>query len=77
MVSRRTFLGTATATAAATGAALGSGVVGAATDSSTSELFQHGVASGDPLGDRVILWTRVTGSDNSPVPGALGYCQRS
>ena len=22
--------------------------------------FQHGVASGDPLGDRVILWTRVT-----------------
>jgi alkaline phosphatase D len=68
MVSRRTFLGTATATAAATGAALGSGVVGAATDSSTSELFQHGVASGDPLGDRVILWTRVTRSDNSPFP---------
>src|SRR5262245_27123350 len=27
---------------------------------STTELFQHGVASGDPLGDRVILWTRVT-----------------
>lgn len=23
-------------------------------------VFQHGVASGDPLGDRVILWTRVT-----------------
>ena len=23
-------------------------------------LFQHGVASGDPLADRVILWTRVT-----------------
>ncbi len=23
-------------------------------------LFQHGVASGDPLSDRVILWTRVT-----------------
>jgi alkaline phosphatase D len=22
--------------------------------------FQHGVASGDPLQDRVILWTRVT-----------------
>lgn len=22
--------------------------------------FQHGVASGDPLGDRVMLWTRVT-----------------
>jgi alkaline phosphatase D len=24
------------------------------------DLFQHGVASGDPLSDRVILWTRVT-----------------
>ena len=23
-------------------------------------LFRHGVASGDPLTDRVILWTRVT-----------------
>ena len=22
--------------------------------------FHHGVASGDPLNDRVILWTRVT-----------------
>ena len=28
--------------------------------------FQHGVASGDPLADRVILWTRVT-----PDPAAL------
>ena len=27
-------------------------------------LFQHGVGSGDPLQDRVILWTRVT----SPEP---------
>lgn len=27
-------------------------------------LFRHGVASGDPLTDRVILWTRVT-----PAPG--------
>lgn len=26
----------------------------------TDALFQHGVASGDPLADRVILWTRVT-----------------
>jgi len=26
----------------------------------TGEAFQHGVASGDPLADRVILWTRVT-----------------
>jgi alkaline phosphatase D len=32
---------------------------------SASEAFRHGVASGDPLTDRVILWTRVT-------PGAPG-----
>ncbi len=28
-----------------------------------SKLFQHGVASGDPLADAVILWTRVTPPD--------------
>lgn len=32
---------------------------GAHTDSEVVS-FQHGVASGDPLSDRVILWTRVT-----------------
>ena len=30
------------------------------------QLFAHGVASGDPLGDRVVLWTRVT-SESDPV----------
>ena len=29
--------------------------------------FQHGVASGDPLSNAVILWTRVTPPDNAPV----------
>ena len=29
--------------------------------------FQHGVASGDPLTDRVILWTRVTGTGSTEV----------
>ncbi|MEM7568439.1 MAG: alkaline phosphatase D family protein [Pseudomonadota bacterium] len=28
-------------------------------------LFQHGIASGDPLSDRVIIWTRVTVYDQS------------
>jgi alkaline phosphatase D len=28
--------------------------------------FYHGVASGDPLADRVILWTRVTNGDPNP-----------
>ena len=31
--------------------------------------FQHGVASGDPLADRVILWTRVTPAE--PASSAL------
>ena len=30
-------------------------------------LFRHGVASGDPLADRVILWTRVTADGGGPV----------
>ncbi|MDX1516352.1 MAG: alkaline phosphatase D family protein [Woeseiaceae bacterium] len=29
--------------------------------------FDHGVASGDPLADRVILWTRVSGITDDPV----------
>jgi alkaline phosphatase D len=31
-------------------------------------VFRHGVASGDPLGDRVILWTRVSGTSASARP---------
>ena len=34
-------------------------------------VFQHGVASGDPLADRVILWTRVTTAQRSAV--TVGY----
>jgi alkaline phosphatase D len=30
-------------------------------------VFQHGVGSGDPLADRVILWTRVTTTGPSAV----------
>ena len=30
-------------------------------------LFEHGVASGDPLPDAVILWTRVSTEDETPV----------
>jgi alkaline phosphatase D len=29
--------------------------------------FKHGIASGDPLPDAVILWTRVTGENDAPV----------
>lgn len=30
--------------------------------------FDHGVASGDPLADGIILWTRVSGAAGEPVP---------
>ena len=33
----------------------------------TNPVFRHGVASGDPLADRVVIWTRVTPRE---VPGA-------
>jgi alkaline phosphatase D len=33
--------------------------------------FRHGVASGDPLGDRVILWTRVTPPDTHSATSPL------
>jgi alkaline phosphatase D len=63
MVTRRSFIGTSTTA----GAVLASQVTGAATQSQTARLFQHGVASGDPLQDRVILWTRVSPQNTAPV----------
>lgn len=36
-------------------------------------VFQHGVASGDPLADRVILWTRATPPDAAAGPVAVDY----
>ena len=30
-------------------------------------IFQHGVASGDPLQDRVVLWTRLTAPEAGPI----------
>ena len=33
-----------------------------------SDPFLHGIASGDPLPDRVMLWTRITGGTDAPVP---------
>jgi alkaline phosphatase D len=58
-ITRRAFLkGTGTAAAVWTaGAALPLEALARKAD---DRLFQHGVASGDPLADRVILWTRVT-----------------
>ena len=40
-----------------------------AVDAGGHAVFQHGVASGDPLPDSVLLWTRAT-SHPGDVPGA-------
>ena len=55
--SRRDFFKRSSATTAALATAVQ--LLPLAVDSAPSA-FQHGVASGDPLADRVILWTRVT-----------------
>jgi alkaline phosphatase D len=54
-VSRRVFLAAGMALAASQGAN--------AVPRRQQNSFEHGVASGDPLHDRVILWTRVTPSN--------------
>ncbi|SFN15499.1 alkaline phosphatase [Variovorax sp. OV329] len=59
------FVGTGVSTTGCGGG--GGGDDGAGPPAGGSETFQHGVASGDPLSDRVILWTRVTVAS----PGAL------
>lgn len=64
MVTRRTFLASATTA----GAAAAGATPLSSTAAGSSNLFQHGVASGDPLGDRVILWTRISTAETSAVP---------
>ena len=46
-------------------ALLGLGAAAPASAQGGQTAFRHGVASGDPLQDRVILWTRVTPADPS------------
>jgi alkaline phosphatase D len=67
-VDRRTVLRLAGLTA-------GAGVVATATlsgvASAASTVFQHGVASGDPLPGGILLWTRVTPTpESTPASGA-------
>lgn len=57
--SRRDFFKTS-GTAAAAVAGVATLPLWASPAAAAGPLFQHGVASGDPLSDRVILWTRVT-----------------
>jgi alkaline phosphatase D len=59
-ISRREFVG----------ASLAAGLVGVVRSEgqpapSSRKVFRHGVASGDPLNDRVVLWTRVTAANGA------------
>ena len=59
---RRKFLKAALTTGAASGllfSGWGSKVLAALADPERSRLFSHGIASGDPTHDSVLLWTRV------------------
>ena len=38
------------------------------TSTSGESLFRHGVASGDPLSDGVVIWTRVSPTSPAPLP---------
>jgi alkaline phosphatase D len=71
LVTRRRFVSTASVVAAAGIAAGQTGAATAATnatEAARSGPFRHGVASGDPLSDRVILWTRITAKPAADVP---------
>ncbi|MGW0532648.1 alkaline phosphatase D family protein [Streptomyces sp. NPDC003032] len=62
--SRRTVVKAAAATAA-----LGTSLAAAPAHATEGPAFHHGVASGDPLPDGVLLWTRVTPTPDA-VPGS-------
>jgi alkaline phosphatase D len=56
--------------ALAAGALAGLPLAGCGSDDDAPQVavvFSHGVASGDPLSDRVILWTRVLAQDSADV----------
>lgn len=67
-VSRRSLLQGAAAAATTAFIGLREADVAAATAPAKRGVFGYGVASGDPLGDRVIIWTRAT----PPAAGHAG-----
>ena len=81
-VNRRVVLQAAAASAAAVAVGAGGAYAARTSTVSTPETptqaeqwdlpFLHGVASGDPLPDRVILWTRVTPSRDALPGSGLG-----
>lgn len=61
LLARRSFLVGGFGTAAAIGA-FGPALVPSPAPADDPKVFAHGVASGDPLPDAVVLWTRITPS---------------
>lgn len=74
LVNRRVFMKGAAGAAAAT--AVGSGLTGPGFSTALAvepgAVFQYGVASGDPLPDGVVLWTRVTPTPDATPGSGLG-----
>lgn len=74
-INRRDFIKNTGLGAAALGVT--AGLAGCNTNDSDGSIganlpvFAHGVASGDPLSDRVILWTRVNGKSSSQKIGVV------
>ena len=76
MIERRNFLAGSAAAAGALGAvgvlarpATAASTTSAGAGAGAASPFRHGIASGDPLPDAVVLWTRVTPTADS-LPGS-------
>ncbi|MGI5399630.1 alkaline phosphatase D family protein [Streptomyces sp. CA-135486] len=67
--SRRTVVKAAAATAVVAAPALAVATTATAASAEEASVFQHGLASGDPLPDGVLLWTRITPAPEA-VPGS-------
>ncbi|MFK4225459.1 alkaline phosphatase D family protein [Streptomyces sp. NPDC019890] len=67
--SRRTVVKAAAATAVVAAPALAVATTASAASAEEAPAFLHGIASGDPLPDGVLLWTRITPTPDA-VPGS-------
>ncbi|HET6352736.1 alkaline phosphatase D family protein [Streptomyces sp.] len=67
--SRRTVVKAAAATAVVAAPALAVATSAASASAAEAPAFLHGIASGDPLPDGVLLWTRITPTPDA-VPGS-------
>jgi len=63
-ISRREFLRISAVAASSLLVSTGLSGCGSSDNSKLNVEFRHGVASGDPLSDKVIIWTRVSHVDN-------------